>query len=749
MRSPGAWLSSLLVLTGCLGGGGGGGGGVGGSTPSLAQLDLPLGADPLSFETPEYRRSRALAPIGASTLYAAGGSGAGVTVGIIDTGVDPSHPEFAGALHPASRDLVRGGALVDGSGHGTAVAGLVGARRDGVATHGVAFAADLLAIRADVEGSCAAACSFRQDDLAAATDYAVANGARVLNFSLGTDTGLASSLRRALSAAVDADRVLVLAAGNGGAASPGQPGMFVTSGAAQGSAIVVGALGEDGEIAAFSNRAGAAAEAFLVAPGESLITTAPGGGGAVFTGTSAATPLVAGAAAALASAAPHLSAADIVSILLASARDLGAAGTDPVYGRGALDLEQALLPMGPLSVPEGVSTNQTARPLGATSLAMGDAFGAVGPALGPVLALDSYARPYAVTLATEGGAGSGDALPGLLRRQSVSAASAAEIGGVAVQLIESDELSPWAMAAAPALAGLAMRYRAPDDRWRLTAQLGEAATTTTGGDRLRPARRYHEAPAHFADLAAPLGLSADAALAGPWRVSLDLAGDPGGGLEELGLFAATGRDARRPLPEGRLAALGLEHHSTDDVRWRLGFGLLEETAGPLGSEGTGALAAGGAMTRYVDVAGSLPLAAGWRAFGEAAIGRTAVASGRGGLMVEVGPLWTTAFAVGVTGEGIWRKTDRLTLELRQPLRVERGEALFAVPVARDVAGNVLRERRAVDLDPAGRELNLKLGYGLDLGAARLQTALLLRHAPGHTADAPPELLGVAALRLPF
>lgn len=750
MRVLGTCLTSLLVLTGCLGGGGGGGGGAsGGSTPSQAQLDLPLTVDPRSFETPEYNRSRALAPIGASTLYAAGGTGAGVTVGIIDTGIDPGHPEFAGAIHSASRDLLRGGGLADGSGHGTAVAGLVGARRNGVATHGVAFDAELLVVRADHPGSCPSACTFRQDDLAIATDYAVANGARVLNFSLGSDTALAPSLQQSLTAAVAADRVLVLAAGNGSAAAPHQPGAFAVTPAAGGAAIVVGALGEDGTIADFSNRAGSAAEAFLVAPGESLITTAPGGGGAIFTGTSAATPLVAGAAGALLSAAPHLSATDVVAILLGSARDLGAPGTDPIYGRGALDLENALLPMGQLAVPEGVSTNQTARPLGTSSLAMGDAFGVVAPALGPVLALDGYGRPYPVTLATRAAAGSARALPALLRRQQAPDTSTAEVGGLALGLTRSDRLSPWTMGAERDLAGLAVGYRAADDSWRIAAQLGEPAAAAGAGDPLLPARGSLAAPAHFADLAAPLGVAADAALTGAWRVSLRLAGDPGGALGDVAALRETGSYAARKLPEGRLAAFGLEHRSQRDARVRLGFGALQEGSGPLGSEGRGGLAADGAVTRYVDLGGSLPLGAGWRAFGEAALGRTAAVVGKGGLLAEVGPLWTTAFAVGITGDGLWRRTDRLTLELRQPLRVEAGRAVFDVPVARDVEGRIYRERRLVDLDPAGRELDLELGYGLDFGAARLQTALLLRHAPGHDADAPPELLGAVALRLPF
>ena len=142
MRAVGTCLTSLFALTACLGGGGGGASGGGGSTP--AQLNLQLTANPADFESAEYRRSGALEPINASMLYAAGASGAGVTVGIIDTGIDTGHAELASAIHPASTDLKRADPLADGSGHGTAVAGLIGARRNGSATHGVAYDARLL-----------------------------------------------------------------------------------------------------------------------------------------------------------------------------------------------------------------------------------------------------------------------------------------------------------------------------------------------------------------------------------------------------------------------------------------------------------------------------------------------------------------------------------------------------------------------------------------------------------------------------
>jgi subtilisin family serine protease len=96
MRPLGAGRALLAIL--CLGGSGAcGGGGGAGSVGSLP---------PSFFETQEYSTSYGLASIHASSAYAGGATGQGVTVAVIDTGVDVDHPEFAGAVHPDSIDIV-------------------------------------------------------------------------------------------------------------------------------------------------------------------------------------------------------------------------------------------------------------------------------------------------------------------------------------------------------------------------------------------------------------------------------------------------------------------------------------------------------------------------------------------------------------------------------------------------------------------------------------------------------------------
>ena len=78
--------------------------------------------------------------------------GTGQTVAVIDTGINTTLAEFAGAIDPASTDIIterKGQALIDADGHGTVVASIIGARKNGVQTHGVAYNARIMAIRAD------------------------------------------------------------------------------------------------------------------------------------------------------------------------------------------------------------------------------------------------------------------------------------------------------------------------------------------------------------------------------------------------------------------------------------------------------------------------------------------------------------------------------------------------------------------------------------------------------------------------
>jgi subtilisin family serine protease len=225
-RQPARWRRAVRVPLAllCLGGLGSCGGGGGSGSATIGSLPSS------SFETQEYSSSYGLGAIHASSAYAEGATGQGVIVAVIDTGIDVDHPEFAGAIHPDSTDIVTDDPqfLDDQDGHGTAVAGVIGARRNGALTHGVAYQSRLLAVRADAIGSCGtmAGCAFTPADVANATDHAVDHNADVINYSLGGASVLDPILEDALERAVDGGVTLVLAAGNEGALEPTFPARF-------------------------------------------------------------------------------------------------------------------------------------------------------------------------------------------------------------------------------------------------------------------------------------------------------------------------------------------------------------------------------------------------------------------------------------------------------------------------------------------------------------------------------------------
>ena len=154
----------------------------------------------------------------------------------------------------------------------------------------------------------------------------------------------------AMDQAADEGKIIVVAAGNEGAANPTIPARFVNTGDVTGLGIAVGSVGSNNTISGFSNRCGDVANFCMVAPGEGVDAPLIDDQFGEVSGTSFAAPLVSGSAAVVKAAFPGIGNRDVVSRLLSTARDLGASGTDDIYGRGLLDLEAALAPVGELSV---------------------------------------------------------------------------------------------------------------------------------------------------------------------------------------------------------------------------------------------------------------------------------------------------------------------------------------------------------------------------------------------------------------
>jgi subtilisin family serine protease len=287
--------------------------------------------------------------------------GAGVTVAVIDSGVDFTHPDLRGALLPG-KDFSGSGTVSDDCGHGTQVAGVLAARAgNGIGIAGIAPGVKVLPLK---DGS---SCVVDMNAMVKAIRYAVARGAKVISISQATipvwgDAGFTVLIKEAMQAAVDEawqhGTLVVAGAGNSSLPTCEYP-------AALRHVVCVGAVTTDRTRAYYSQGDATGSLDYLVAPGGGQATdpaaeggiwttsaslgastTVGTGGGTTpsgyesVTGTSFATPFVAGVAALLFSRGYPIQ--EVRRRLLMTATDLGPPGRDAVYGYGEVDAAAAL-----------------------------------------------------------------------------------------------------------------------------------------------------------------------------------------------------------------------------------------------------------------------------------------------------------------------------------------------------------------------------------------------------------------------
>ncbi len=293
-------------------------------------------------ETRAYRLSWGVRAIGADKLHALGLTGKGVTVAVIDSGLSGASAGLAGNISNASIDIIPGRkdpAKTDR--HAVYIAETLVGSPEGVGAVGVAYDAQVLSVRADSDGACKDECAFSANNLTKALDYAVSKKVRIIDLSLAGDEPLGQKFEAALGRAVKSGAVVIVAAGNDGKLQPAWPGRYAADPRFAGSVLAVGAVDKEGQMAAFSNRAGPARAAYISAPGKRVVTDCDADTCALISGTSFAAPHVAGALALLMQAFPEMTGRQAVDLLLRSAQSGGGAQGDTVYGRGRLDVFHA------------------------------------------------------------------------------------------------------------------------------------------------------------------------------------------------------------------------------------------------------------------------------------------------------------------------------------------------------------------------------------------------------------------------
>ena len=391
---------------------------------------------PSYWQNGEYYTSRALDPVNAASAYARGYTGKGSTIAILDTGIATTGAEFANGKIVLSKDFSGSGSITDNVGHGTHVAGIAAASRNGVGMMGLAFDANLMIAKVTNSNS------LIMNTVVAGLDWAATNGAQVANLS--ANIGLSPSLIGASmiapgvysstftnkggvptniglnvaqwGAAMKNDIVLVVAAGNESTAYAGGITQMATAVDSKNNLVLGGRMLVVGSwdpyknaIASYSNQAGSLctvmvgnvcqdkykiSDFYIMAPGSSITSTYPVGmiksGYATLSGTSMSAPTVAGAVAIIHQEWPQMTGANITKLLLVTANKNLPGYNVNVMGQGLLDMDRATQPVGSLGIPVTGRTPITVSTLLSTS-------GSASTAkIASIMAFDDFQRDFYV-----------------------------------------------------------------------------------------------------------------------------------------------------------------------------------------------------------------------------------------------------------------------------------------------------------------------------------------------------------------
>ena len=535
--------------------------------------------------------------------YDLGLFGGGVKVGVVDTGILLSHSEFAGRIAKSYSYVTGNTTGNDDQGHGTHVAGIIAAAANGVGSMGVAPQAQLVNVKVlNSAGSGSTATVLK------GVNYAIGQGAKIVNLSIGWSSSSTADVTE-LKKSVESGALMVIAAGNNGGENPLWPARYAKDTWAKGQIIAVGAVDSSNKITSWSNKAGDAKAYYMVAPGQSIYSTYKTGGYAYMSGTSMAAPQVAGAAALLSGYWPKLTAFQLSNIMLATATDLGAPGVDAIYGRGMLNVQAALAPVGVLKLASATPkpttltlTSIKASPTIKASLTKASAKGLTRTSF-----LDEYDRNFnhdpAASLVLDASS-IGSRLETLMAEQP-GVADAGTVGGLALGYL------PKAQSGQVVVAGAAASPYLGFAAGGLTVSKATSAGVTVG---------------YVSGLAEPG--------AAPAQQAVTVGGKVAG--------------------------------------WDVTAGVAYESQSFMGTGSTGALGLGEGVSTFATAAKSWNAGSGWKA-GLAATYGVSNASNTGGMILGMSATHGVGFTASLDRSGLFSANDHMVVSLSQPLTVIKGD----------------------------------------------------------------------------
>lgn len=679
------------------------------------------------------------------------GNGAGVVVGVVDSGVQVSHPELRGQVVATYNAFTGGTDVTDQMGHGTHVAGLVaGNLANGSLLEGVAPGAKLAIAKVFTTGGSDSVTIGR------GIDWAVnVQKAPIVTLSLGSN---AAAMQGNIQNAVNKGTLITAALGNDGRASGSWPAAYAKQSWAKGQIIAVGALDANNKKASFSNYDATLANWTVFAPGvnvaSSYSTPSMPNSYVHMSGTSMATPIVAGQAALIKGNWNFLPAADIAQIIFQSATRLcsdnaalavcrARTKADAVYGWGLVNVGASLQPIGSLNL--GTKTGAVITFAGA-SLATPKSGLGTGLKTLNTLAVDKLNRAFQVNVgASVGSTGTAtSALP--VNKTTTTSASGAKLTAEYSNVISEQTMLGLAAAETP-LTLARMSFSSSS-----AAGFAWGVGTGSSTDEFFGLQATGSAPLSLADESsrfnAPyFSLADNATHAGTaWTLS-------SGSVVRVGSIVQGNALNQSPWESAALSGTQrtvavVEYQS----RWGnattvVSAGQLAENNSLLGASGTEALALEGkATTHFLTLAASKPLAAQVSASAMLTLGQSDAFSNSGPSLIDsTSAVRQMAWSFGVARDGVWRTGDKLGFSVSMPLRTMSGEMQATTAVEQSQEDGSLRyEQQMLNLAPTGMQKDFAVSYQSPKvwgGTVAVQAVLKLE--PGHDASAAPQL-GVGA-----
>ncbi|MFZ4762481.1 MAG: S8 family serine peptidase [Alphaproteobacteria bacterium] len=727
-----------------------------GKSDKKTTITSPTTPNPTDFITDEFNKQYGLSQMGAQYAYARGATGRGVVVAVGDSGVDASHPDLAANIYkifPSGVSQITdfvdndsdsnptAGSDNSGFSHGTEVSGVIAAVKNNSGMHGVAYDAQILPLRVfDSSGAGSFLAALQSIDYIAAN--AAALGVKVYNASYGTTQVAAGddigSALASFTALKNAGVVLVAAAGNDGdgvpVSFPANLPLVQGGSGLQSHLLAVVAVDNANNISSFSTRCGTSKNWCLAAGGESIYTTRattdPNGAGAQYNtvdGTSFAAPQVSGALAVLLTMFPGLSTDQAVQLLLTTAKDLGAAGVDDVYGYGLVDLGNATKPQGGLGIASTNNVDGQKQNLQEAGFVTSPVLSKLKDTNLKLMVLDSYNRAYMLPISSLVQHNDGKVEIGVnqnifFRPPAVQNLRLAN--GVSLQVITPD------------VSGHDVND-SPDKQLRLTAEMAPGKTVTM---------HWQTPAADIMSLGAQHHLTSDQRITQGKGLDHPYLGLLGAGMgsevkttlkggDKLSVGFYTGKDKETNLPlndkkHGFGALAGWRTSLAAGNQLGLQGGMVSEQKSLLGGYGSGALQLDSTHTAFAGITAEQQLRQGLSLIGGIYGGVSTAKGSRNSLFGGFSPIKSSSFSLGLLGNGLVEEQDRYGIILSQPLRVNSGKANLDIPTARDALGNITRSNYSLSLAPTAQEMSLESFYQIGLtDNTDVTGSVLLRHHP--------------------